>query len=42
MPFSDLWDASLPHMISTNFQKMAAIALELEYEMPALKALNIQ
>jgi large subunit ribosomal protein LP0 len=34
--------ASLPHMISTNFQKMAAIALELEYEMPALKALNIQ
>ena len=34
--------ASLPHMISTNFQKIAAIALECEYEMPVLKTLNIQ
>lgn len=34
--------ASLPHMISTNFQKIAAIALELEYEVPVLKTLKIQ
>ena len=34
--------ASLPHMISTNFQKIAAIALEVEYECETLKKLNIQ